>query len=130
MICPVGFHVCAPSLCSKRTFTGPDGLPYRWDMLSDVVVVSTECVKIFEIRLLTFSLSVVQLSRDDRSKKEIARYHRGSLGIIGRRRDPRLDVDPDMTHMLDLIVLTFVYVEKIRMDKRQDARQRGRRSGQ
>ena len=27
-----------------------------------------------------------------------------------------------MTHMLDLIVLTFVYVEKLRMDKERAAR--------
>jgi len=26
-------------------------------------------------------------------------------------------VDPGVEHMLDLIILTFVYVEKIRMDK-------------
>ena len=32
--------------CSKRTFTGPDDRPYRWDMLSDVVVVSTNDVKV------------------------------------------------------------------------------------
>jgi len=87
----------------KRTFTGPDGLPYRWDMLFDVVV----------------------LSRDDGSKSEVARYHRGSFGIIGPRKKPCLDVDPDVTHMLDLIVLTFVYVEKLRMDKERAARNSG-----
>ncbi|KAH0835597.1 hypothetical protein J3R83DRAFT_9322 [Lanmaoa asiatica] len=79
----------------KRTFTGPDGCPYRWDMVFDAVV----------------------LSRDDTSRTEVARYHRGSLGIVGPKRKPRLEVDPDVEHMLDLIVLTFVYVEKIRMDK-------------
>ncbi|KAI9462956.1 hypothetical protein HD554DRAFT_2027397 [Boletus coccyginus] len=81
----------------KRTFTGPDGRPYRWDMLFDVVVVSTDNV-------------------------EVARYHRGSLGIIGPKKKPRLDVDPDVTHMLDLIILTFVYVEKLRMDKERASR--------
>ncbi|KAF9233679.1 hypothetical protein BU15DRAFT_66387 [Melanogaster broomeanus] len=79
----------------KRTFTGPDGLPYRWDMLSKVVV----------------------LSRNDGSRTEVARYHRGSLGLIGIKKKPHLDVDPDVMHMLDLIVLTFVYVEKLRKDK-------------
>ncbi|KAF8547443.1 hypothetical protein OG21DRAFT_1490234 [Imleria badia] len=79
----------------KRTFTGPDGCAYRWDMVLEAVV----------------------LSRDDRSRTEVARYHRGSLGIVGPKRKPRLEIDPDVEHMLDLIVLTFVYVEKIRMDK-------------
>ncbi|KAF8552670.1 hypothetical protein OG21DRAFT_1415673 [Imleria badia] len=73
----------------KRTFTGPDGCAYRWDMLS----------------------------RDDGSRTEVARYRKGSLGIVGPKRKPRLEIDPDMEHMLDLLVLTFVYVEKIRMDK-------------
>ncbi|KAF8123563.1 hypothetical protein EV363DRAFT_1403819 [Boletus edulis] len=79
----------------KRTFTGPNGCPYRWDMVFEAVV----------------------LSRDDMSRAELARYHRGSLGIVGPKRKPQLDVDPAVEHMLDLIVLTFVYVEKIRMDK-------------
>ncbi|KAN0078103.1 hypothetical protein V8E55_010160 [Tylopilus felleus] len=82
-------------LARKRTFSGPDGRRYRWDMVFDAVV----------------------LSRDDKSRTEVARYHRGSLGIVGRKRQPQLEVDPGVEHMLDLIVLTFVYVEKIRMDK-------------
>lgn len=28
-------------LCRKRTFTGPDGCPYRWDMVFEAVVVRT-----------------------------------------------------------------------------------------
>ncbi|KAF8838893.1 hypothetical protein BDN67DRAFT_933052 [Paxillus ammoniavirescens] len=87
----------------KRTFTGPDGRPYRWDMLFNVVV----------------------LSRDEESRTEVARYHRGSLGIIGPKKKPCLDVHPDVMHMLDLIVLTFVYVEKLRKDKERAARSNG-----
>lgn len=62
------------------------------------------------------------MSRDDGSKTEVARYHRGSLGIIGSKKKPCLDVDPDVAHMLDLIILTFVYVEKLRMDKEKASR--------
>jgi len=87
----------------KRTFTGPDGLPYRWDML----------------------LRDVVLSRDDGSRTEVARYHGGTLGIIGPKTKPHLDVDPDVMHMLDLIVLTFIYVEKLRKDKERAARANG-----
>ncbi|KAH0832240.1 hypothetical protein J3R83DRAFT_13214 [Lanmaoa asiatica] len=52
-----------------------------------------------------------------------------SLGIVGPKRKPRLDVDPDVTHMLDLIVLTFVYVEKLRMDKERASRNAGGAGG-
>ncbi|KAF8123573.1 hypothetical protein EV363DRAFT_1493069 [Boletus edulis] len=90
----------------KHTFTGPDGCPYRWDMPSETVVV----------RMPTHSY-FLQLSRDDKSRAKLVRYHKGSLGIIGPKRKPRLDVDPAVEHMLDLIVLTFVYVEKVRRDK-------------
>ncbi|KAG6372075.1 hypothetical protein JVT61DRAFT_8784 [Boletus reticuloceps] len=83
-------------LYRRRTFTGPDGCPYGWNMV--------------------FTKAVV-LSRDDESRAELARYHKGSLGIVGSKHKPRLDVDPAVEHMLDLIVLTFVYVEKIRTDK-------------
>lgn len=84
----------------KRTFEGPDGLPYRWDM----------------------DFKFVRLSRDDTTRQELARSYRRSLGIIGPRRDPFLDVDLNLMHMLDTVVLTFVYVEKLRMDKEKRAK--------
>ncbi|KAI6014648.1 hypothetical protein EDC04DRAFT_655381 [Pisolithus marmoratus] len=85
----------------KRTFTGPDDLPYRWDM----------------------DFRIVRLSRDDSTRQELARSHRRSFGIIGSKRDPSLNVDPSLTHILDTVVLTFVYVEKLRMDKEEEAYQ-------
>ncbi|KIJ70601.1 hypothetical protein HYDPIDRAFT_105340 [Hydnomerulius pinastri MD-312] len=84
----------------KRTFTGPDGRPYRWDLQYRVVV----------------------LSLDDGSRTEVARSHRRSFGIIGAKRDPCLEVHPDAMHMLDMVVLTFIYVEKIRMQKEGNSR--------
>ncbi|KAI9567866.1 hypothetical protein HD554DRAFT_2104178 [Boletus coccyginus] len=80
---------------TKRTFTGPDGHHYRWDM---------------HTRDVTLSL-------DDASQTEIARYHRATLGIIGKRRSAYLEIAPQAEHMLDLVILTFIYVEKLRMDK-------------
>ena len=68
---------------------------------------------------------LLQLSLNDGSKTEVARYHRGSLGIIGPKKKPCLDINPDVAHMSDLIVLTFVYVEKLRMDKERAARNSG-----
>ncbi|KAG2752692.1 hypothetical protein P692DRAFT_20724934 [Suillus brevipes Sb2] len=79
----------------KRVFTGPDGRPYRWDMKKSAVV----------------------LSRDDESRTEVARSHRATLGIIGRKRDARLEVSPEVAHMMDTVIMTFIYVEKLRMDE-------------
>ncbi|KAF9231076.1 hypothetical protein BU15DRAFT_56593 [Melanogaster broomeanus] len=72
---------------SKRTFTGPDGRRYRWDMYHRVVVMSTSL----------------------------------TLGIIGKKTKASLEIAPQAEHMLDLVILTFIYVvcyvEKLRMDK-------------
>ncbi|KAL4065945.1 hypothetical protein V8B97DRAFT_1066417 [Scleroderma yunnanense] len=90
----------------KRTFMGPDARSYRWDMLYNVVV----------------------LSHNDDTRRELARSHRRSLGIIGPRREPSLDIHSDLMPMLDTVVLTFVYVEKLRMDK-EERRKRAAASG-
>jgi len=85
-----------------RTFTGPDGRQYKWVMyMKDVV-----------------------LWLDDGSETEIARYHRATLGIIGKRRSAFLEIAPwQAEHMLDYVVLTFIYVEKLRMDRENARRQ-------
>ena len=104
----------------KCTFTGPDGRRYRWDMHSRDVVVS---VKHFEFGWIVSSYSSFpQLSLDDASRTEIARHHRATLGIIGKRRSARLEIAPQAEYMLDLIVITFIYVEKLRMDKEKSQR--------
>lgn len=81
----------------KRVFTGPDGRPYRWDLKRRVVV----------------------LSRDDGGRTEVARFHRATLGIIGRKRKARLEVSPELAHMMDTVIMTFIYVEKLRRDKEE-----------
>ncbi|KAG1847325.1 hypothetical protein DFJ58DRAFT_663385, partial [Suillus subalutaceus] len=76
----------------KRIFTGPDSRPYRWDLKP-------------------------RLSRDDASRMEVARFHRATLGIVGRKRKAMLEVSPEVAHMMDTIIMTFIYVEKLRKDK-------------
>ncbi|KAG1853160.1 hypothetical protein DFJ58DRAFT_841690 [Suillus subalutaceus] len=84
-------------LGQKRVFIGADSRPYRWDLKSSVVV----------------------LSRDDASRTEVARSHRATLGIIGRKREAMLEVSPEVAHMMDTIIMTFIYVEKLRMDQEE-----------
>ncbi|KAI6012971.1 hypothetical protein EDC04DRAFT_2579717 [Pisolithus marmoratus] len=85
-------------LWKKRTFTGPDGLSYRWDTGFWVVYVY------------------------DETRQEVARLYRRKLGIIGAKRDPYLEVNEELAHMLDMVVLTFIYVEKLRMDEEEAAK--------
>jgi hypothetical protein len=48
---------------------------------------------------------------------EVARFHRATLGIIGKKRKAMLEVSPEVAHMMDTIIMTFIYVEKLRKDK-------------
>lgn len=76
----------------------------------------------FDWIVLHISFPVSQLSLDDALPTEIARYHRATLGIIGKRRSAYLEIAPQAEHMLDLIILTFIYVEKLRKDSEQRRR--------
>lgn len=47
----------------------------------------------------------------------IAKYHKKKYGIFSdERRDPYLEIRPEGEHMVDLILVTFVFVEKTRQD--------------
>ena len=96
----------------KRTFTAPDGQSYKWDIDFSIVRVSMPVYWVHK----TYRLPCFQLSRDDGTGQELARSHRRSYGIIGSKHDPYLEIHPDLGHILDMVVLTFIYVEKLRMD--------------
>lgn len=80
----------------KYVFTGPDDRSYRWDLHRNVVV----------------------LSRNEKLQTEVTRYHRATLGIVGRERKATLEVSPRVAHMMDTITTTFIYVEKLRRERR------------
>ncbi|KAF8162639.1 hypothetical protein B0H34DRAFT_692261 [Crassisporium funariophilum] len=88
----------------NRVFKGPNGKEYAWHLTSRVC------------KLLTA----------DPAKTPIATFHRSRLGILhDAARPASLEIFPEGEHMMDLIVVTFVYVEKLRTD-RQRAAERGR----
>ncbi|KAG2365620.1 hypothetical protein BDR07DRAFT_1398217 [Suillus spraguei] len=66
---------------------------------------------------LDLETSVVVLSRDDSSRMQVARFHRATLGIIGKSRKAMLEVSPEVAHMMDTVIMTFIYVEKLRRDQ-------------
>ncbi|KAH7911072.1 hypothetical protein BJ138DRAFT_1151493 [Hygrophoropsis aurantiaca] len=76
----------------RRTFTGPDGKSYKW--------------------VLNFTSVTLELA--DGSQTNLASFQRistfGGSGAV-------LEVSPLVSHMLDLVILTFIYVEKLRRDK-------------
>ncbi|KAF5387170.1 hypothetical protein D9615_002093 [Tricholomella constricta] len=77
-----------------RVFTGPDGREYKWELLS------------YNSQLVT----------NDDKKTLVARFHRASLGIIGKARPASFEISPTGEHMVQDILITFIYIEKIRKD--------------
>ncbi|KAH6907028.1 hypothetical protein BKA70DRAFT_1563387 [Coprinopsis sp. MPI-PUGE-AT-0042] len=95
-------------LTSDRIFTGPDGVEYRWD-------VGTSS-----------RMPAMYLNGD--FPKIVAKYDRMHLGILHDARPATLMIDDQLGgHMVDLIVITLIYIEKMRKEK---AAQRRRQAHQ
>ena len=54
---------------------------------------------------------------NDSAKTPVARFHHRHWGIIGAARPPSLEIFAAGKDMVDLIVVTGVYMEKLRQDK-------------
>ena len=48
------------------------------------------------------------------SHEEVVRFHKKNLGIMKKSHPAYLNVSPEVVPMLDHIILTFVYVERLR----------------
>ncbi|KAF9026051.1 hypothetical protein BDZ89DRAFT_1067889 [Hymenopellis radicata] len=83
-----------------RKFTAPDGKEYKWILGAN------------RPKLIT----------NDDSHTPVALYHRRRFGLFRAKRQAYLEVLPQAEHMLDTVVITFVYVEKIRRQKEDAAK--------
>jgi hypothetical protein len=62
-----------------------------------------------------------QLVLDNESKTPVARGHRSNVGIIGKPRQACLEIYPGFEHLLDIFLITYIFVEKSRKDREKDA---------
>jgi len=76
----------------QRIFTAQDGKEYRW----------------------TGGAHYTKLKLNDGSDTLVAEYRCKSVGLISKARDPYLEIFPPYEHMVDEIIITFVYVERLR----------------
>ncbi|KDR82168.1 hypothetical protein GALMADRAFT_90776 [Galerina marginata CBS 339.88] len=81
----------------NRVFTGPNGREYLWKLGS----------------------SACKLFLNDSSKAPVAYFHRKKRGILRESRPASLEIFAEGEHMVDLIVVTFVYMEKYRKENEQ-----------
>ncbi|KAF9463416.1 hypothetical protein BDZ94DRAFT_1258742 [Collybia nuda] len=91
-----------------RAFTGPDGKEYKW--------------------LLEKYIS--KLIINDEVQTLVAQFHRKNLGIIGKAQPAWLEITDAGRSIIDTILVTFIYIEKMRKDKEMGSRPRsvGRKS--
>ncbi|KAG6819714.1 hypothetical protein H0H93_009330 [Arthromyces matolae] len=78
----------------NRVFTAADGREYKWLSRS----------------------SSSKLITNDASKTLVAKFHRRSYGIIGKAHPASLEIFQEGEHMIQEILMTFIYIEKIRQD--------------
>ncbi|KAF9009728.1 hypothetical protein BDQ17DRAFT_1235777 [Cyathus striatus] len=79
---------------SYHVFTGPDGKEYYWKLGTTAEV----------------------LFLNDDSKTPVAHFHHKHYGIFRKKRPASLEIFPAGEHMMDLILVTFIYIEKLRVD--------------
>ncbi|KAL4259833.1 protein of unknown function DUF6593 [Pleurotus pulmonarius] len=85
---------------SNRIFTAPNGREYKWRFSQS---------------------SKSKLYTNDDSDTLVASFHGSSIGILSSPRDAYLEIFSEGRHIKDAIVMTFVYVEKLRRDRRRAA---------
>ena len=102
------------------TFTGPDGVQYRWAlgaMGMNYPKVSWPTISSISSGALTHSVKLVTA---DEKKTAIAKFHRAHY--FTKKQKARLEVQPAGMKMLDYIVLTFVFAEYKRKERERRAK--------
>ncbi|KAF9528283.1 hypothetical protein CPB83DRAFT_854776 [Crepidotus variabilis] len=82
----------------SKVFTGPDGKEYAWSLTARVPKLHV-----------------------NGTNTPIAIFHRHRMGIIDDARPASLEIFAAGEHMVDLILVTFVYIEKLRRARERAA---------
>jgi len=80
-----------------RVFTGLDGKEYEWELRPNAC----------------------NLYLKDDSRPLVASYHPRTYGIIGEARPSSFEIHPEGQHMVDLIFVTFIFVERLRIQRKK-----------
>jgi hypothetical protein len=61
--------------------------------------------------------TVCKLFLNDASTTPVATFHTKNWGIFSEKRPAFLEIFPPGEHMVELILITFIYMEKLRKDR-------------
>ncbi|KIJ59423.1 hypothetical protein HYDPIDRAFT_44011 [Hydnomerulius pinastri MD-312] len=84
-----------------RYFAGPDGHTYKWKVGFRYCWLKVEA---------------------KHTRVPLVKYHKRNLGIRKPSHPPYLDVSSAVTHMMDHIVVTYIYMERLRQDTEDERR--------
>ncbi|KAI6111311.1 hypothetical protein F5141DRAFT_1113891 [Pisolithus sp. B1] len=56
---------------------------------------------------------------------QLVKYHRRNVGIMSPSHPPYLEISPSVYHILDLVLVTFIYAERISKRREAGARAAG-----
>ncbi|KXN82686.1 hypothetical protein AN958_02251 [Leucoagaricus sp. SymC.cos] len=82
---------------SDRIFRASDGYEYRWKLDG----------------------SHIKMVRNDGSKFEVVEFRESKHGYFSTARPASLEIHPSVEHILDEIILTFIYCHKLRKDDKE-----------
>ncbi|KAJ7748796.1 hypothetical protein DFH07DRAFT_961997 [Mycena maculata] len=85
----------------QRIFTAQDGKEYKW----------------------YGSRNTTKLKVNDGSDTLVAEYLVESVGLLSKKREPCLEIFPPFEHMVDEIMITFIFVERLRKSRRDGVKQ-------
>ncbi|KAJ3513860.1 hypothetical protein NLJ89_g2722 [Agrocybe chaxingu] len=80
------------------------------DAFTEIGMVEWHAVTYSKIRLYTFD-------KKDENETLVANFHQQHFGLVGKARPASLEVQPEFNHMADIIVITLIYIEKLRREK-------------
>ena len=105
---------------SQRVFAVPvEGRSFKWTL-----GVWRSTVSLMSLRLARccwwWPLSKLELN--DGSQTPVARGHRSNVGILGKPRQACLEIFPGFEHLVDIILVTYIFIEKLRKDRERDGR--------
>ena len=79
-----------------------------------------------EFGIFLFGLSmteyIIKLVLNDGSKQLVARSHRSNIGIIGKPCQACLEISPGFEHLVDIILVMYIFVEKLRKDRERNGK--------
>ncbi|CAA7261036.1 unnamed protein product [Cyclocybe aegerita] len=101
-----------------RLFTGPDGQEYVWKMKDENCVVSAHNLHLLNGKLS--SLICYKLYWKGNKETPAATYHPPKSGLFRKGRPGSLEIRSEVMYMCDLVVMTFIYIEKFRQDRLEE----------